>query len=68
MIKGETVLTGAPHPGTDLEVLESGAGFYLGYRDTDGAPYSRESLYMDQEIAHTMLKLLRNSSYYGETK
>lgn len=61
-MKGETVLSGAPHPGTDLEVLESGAGFYLGYRDTDGAPYSRESRYMPEKLAHTMLQLLRTAS------
>jgi hypothetical protein len=45
MIPKETVLTGAKHPGTDLEVLESGGGFYVGFRDVDGAPYSRESVY-----------------------
>jgi len=27
-----------------LQVMESAAGFYLGTRDEDGCPYSRESL------------------------
>lgn len=26
-----------------LQVMESQAGFYIGRRDTDGSPYSRES-------------------------
>jgi hypothetical protein len=46
MMKGETVLSGAPHPTTPLEILESPAGFFLGFRDADGSPYSRETEYM----------------------
>lgn len=61
-MRGETVLSGAPHPGTDLEVLESGAGFYLGYRDTDGTPYSRETLYMTKDMADKLILLLRTGS------
>jgi hypothetical protein len=45
MIYGETVETGLAHPGTLLMVLQSGAGFYLGYVDKDGHPYSRETEY-----------------------
>ena len=60
MMKGETVLSGAPHPGTELEVMESPAGYYLGYRDDDGLPYSRETQYMNwRETAEHMLKLIR---------
>jgi hypothetical protein len=62
-MKGETVLTGAPHPGTELQVMSSGAGFYLGYRDKDGMPYSRESDYFQSEIvAQKMLDSLRGAS------
>ena len=49
MIKGETVFSGAPHPGTRLQVLKSAAGFYLGYLTKDGMPYSRESRYFATE-------------------
>ena len=45
MIEGETVLSGAAHPGTVLRVCKSAAGFYIGFRDEDGLPYSRESKY-----------------------
>jgi hypothetical protein len=45
MIYGETVETGLAHPGTLLKVLQSGAGFYLGYQTKDGEPYSRETEY-----------------------
>ena len=42
---GETVASGAKHPGTKLSVLQSAAGFYIGYLSEDGCPYSRESGY-----------------------
>jgi hypothetical protein len=45
MIPKETVLSGAEHPGTKLEILKSSAGWYIGFRDRQGAPYSRESRY-----------------------
>jgi hypothetical protein len=45
MLKGETVFSGAPHPGTELMVLKSAAGYYLGFLDKDDFPYSRESEY-----------------------
>lgn len=45
MMKGETVLSGAPHPGTELNILCSGAGYYIGYETAEGEPYSRESIY-----------------------
>lgn len=62
-IKGETVLTGAAHPGTDLRVMQSNAGFYLGYQDQDGMPYSRESVYFEHEaVALQILLLLRGQS------
>ena len=60
MHKSETVLTGAKHPGTDLEMMVSNAGFYLGYRDKDGTPYSRETQYFqDENQAQTVFKCLR---------
>ena len=45
MLDGETVASGAKHPGTELLVLKSAAGFYIGYLSEDGFPYSRESGY-----------------------
>lgn len=42
-IPGETVGTGADHPGTPLVVCWSAAGYYIGYMTTDGEHYSRES-------------------------
>jgi hypothetical protein len=60
----ETVLTGAPHPGTELRVLQSAAGYYLGFRDKDGMPYSRESTYFpDEHTAAQVLAVLRPASY-----
>ena len=43
-LPGETVGTGADHPGTPLQVCWSAAGYYIGYLDHDGSPYSRESV------------------------
>ena len=45
MFPGETVVTGAPNPGTDPEIMSTPAGFYIGYRDEHGLPYSRETDY-----------------------
>lgn len=45
MFGPETVLAGAPHPGTQPGVMGSSAGYYIGYRDDDGLPYSRETEY-----------------------
>jgi hypothetical protein len=60
MIKGETVFSGAPHPGTELEILSTPAGYYLGFRDEEGFPYSRESQYfMYHEYAEAALKLTK---------
>ena len=46
VMNGETVATGAhlPHEGAQPEVLQSGAGFYVGYLYL-GMPYTRESGY-----------------------
>lgn len=49
MISGETVLSGAPDPGTPMNVLRTPAGFYVGYLDQDGLPYSRETDYFESE-------------------
>lgn len=55
MFPGETVNTGAPHPGTQLQVLSTPAGYYLGYLDKEGFPYSRETGYMTKEQAEQAL-------------
>ena len=59
MIKGETVLTGGEHPGTELEIIKTHAGHYLGFRDKYGMPYSRETYYMPKSTAETVLALIR---------
>ena len=60
MQKGETVVSGAPHPGTELEVLESPAGFYLGYLAKSGEPYSRETQYFtERDQAEAVLSFFR---------
>lgn len=40
-----TVLSGKPHPGTPLRIIQSQYGCFLGFLDTDGNLYSRESMY-----------------------
>jgi hypothetical protein len=45
MMFPETVCAGAPHPGTEPEVMSTPAGYYIGFRDEDGLPYSRETGY-----------------------
>ena len=64
MLKGETVLSGAEHPGTDLEILRSPSGlYYLGFRDTDGLAYSRESVYFsDFRAVEAIWGLLRQDA------
>jgi len=61
MLNGETVLSGAKHPGTKLEVMGrcDKVGFYLGFRDEDGHAYSRETVYMSKSVAEQVLALLR---------
>ena len=49
VMMGETVGTGAEDPGTELQVLKSAAGYYIGYLCNDGSPYSRESGYYASE-------------------
>jgi len=60
MIAKETVLSGAEHPGTELLILSSPAGYYIGFLCKDGMPYSRESRYFEHfEDAETLLEFLR---------
>ncbi len=59
MFPGETVLSGGKHPGTPLEVLESPAGFYLGFKLPSNQHYSRETVYMTEMAAHSLLKMIR---------
>lgn len=49
MMYAETVFAGAEHPGTKPEVLESSAGFYVGFCDEAGLPYTRETDYFKCE-------------------
>jgi hypothetical protein len=53
MIQGETVLYGAelPFNGATPEVMSTPAGYYIGYTDVFGLPYSRETYYMSEEQA-----------------
>ena len=46
-LPGECVTTGAPLPfeGAMPQICQSPAGFYVGYTDREGMPYSRESGY-----------------------
>ncbi len=46
-LTGETVHRGGklPYPGAKLEVCVSAAGYYIGYTDADGLPWTRESGY-----------------------
>lgn len=61
MIKGETVLSGGEHPGTELTVIESPAGWYVGFKDKQGMPYSRESRYFrTKKGAESLLGVLRH--------
>lgn len=60
MFPKETVLTGADHPGTELMVMCSAAGYYLGYSDKEGMPYSRETVYFgDHDSADQVLRMFR---------
>jgi hypothetical protein len=62
MIPGETVLSGGKHPGTDLVIMNAHEyinTYYLGFRDEDGMPYSRETEYMTKEQAEMILSLVR---------
>lgn len=66
MFPKETVLSGAEHPGTKLEIMQSNAGFYLGFADKDGMPYSRETNYFgDAASALLVLRVFRTA---GETQ
>ena len=46
-MKAETVIGGAKHPGTIMSVMASNAGYYIGFTDEDGCPYTRESSYFE---------------------
>jgi hypothetical protein len=59
-LPGETVRLGAPHPYEDAmpKIMQSAAGFYVGYSCEDGSPYSRESGYYPsrEAVVEAMLK------------
>lgn len=59
MIPGETVLTGAKHPGTELKIMYSPAGYYLGFTTKDGDPYTRETDYLSETAAQLLHELMR---------
>ena len=61
MINIETVLGGGKHTGTALKVMKSNAGYYVGFADKNGAPYSRESRYFNtQKGAASLLGAMRH--------
>ena len=59
MMPGETVLSGAKHPGTKLEVIYTPNGYYLGFRDKNGDAYSRETDYIGETAATLLFELMR---------
>jgi len=61
-LPNETVLTGAAHPGTELQILESPGGYYLGFLNRDGGHYSRETIYLTYADAAAMLEMVRLTS------
>lgn len=61
MTPKETVTTGGAHPGTALRVMQSAAGFYIGYVDKHGLPYSRETHYMSEAKAKSIIQFFRGS-------
>lgn len=62
MFPGETVLSGAPDPGTPMRVLCSAAGWYVGYTDPLGYPYSRETQYLpSRPAAERALQLIEEA-------
>lgn len=42
-----------------LEILQSAAGYYLGYCCPQCGPYSRETIYLTEEQAITALEFVR---------
>jgi len=62
MFPRETVTTGAPNPGTEPDVMSTPGGHYVGYRDKDGLPYTRETGYTnDLSIAQTWLEQFKSA-------
>jgi len=62
MLFGETVLSGAPDPGTPMRVLRSPAGWFVGYLDAHGSVYSRETLYLPSPgAAERALRLIQEA-------
>ena len=62
MMKGETVLSGAAHPGTEMKVLYSANGYFLGFTSEAGyTPYTRETHYFkDRGSAQLVLDTFRS--------
>lgn len=71
VMRGETILTDAPEVCSEcgknvlesLEVMSSGAGWYIGTQcDCGPAPYSRESKYIpDYESADKIMQAIKNA-------
>lgn len=66
MMAGETVYSGAPHPGTDLAASASPAGYYVGFHDKDGAPYSRETPYFKDFETACQVRLILSRLDHSE--
>jgi len=62
----ETVIGGARHPGTELLVMSSAAGYYIGFPDEDGSPYSRETDYFPSKEAAEIAYLELTKTLYEE--
>jgi hypothetical protein len=62
MLPKETVLTGADHPGTQIQILNTPAGYYLGFIDKTGHPYSRETVYMSKKEAESVISYFRGAA------
>jgi hypothetical protein len=60
-LANETVLLGAVHPGTELEICCTPGGYFLGFKDRDGSHYSRETHYMTYQDAVRMMELVRSA-------
>ena len=61
MFKGETVLSGAKHPGTKPKVMHSGGGYYVGFiNKEDHVPHTRETRYFETKAeAEYWLRCIR---------
>jgi len=72
VISGETIMTGGnggkfgTRGVSELRVMFSGGGYYLGTETTEGSPYSRETCYFGSESeAETALADWKQGKHTG---